>query len=206
MSTQTHASFIAAINEGNANQVSALLRAGADVNKPGGEFNLPPLQYACWQGSTKVVRMLVEYGADVDYNAMDEGGPLTFAAASGNTSLLSCLLDLGALVDTRSPRGGETALHKAVFRNRHETVELLISHGADVNATTQSGGHTAMFEGGAKLRGEGPLHLAAAYADAKMIRILLDAGADRSLTDDRSESPLAWAGRHQRDNDVLELL
>ena len=206
MSTQTHASFIAAINEGDASQVSALLRAGVDVNSPGGEFNLPPIQYACWQGNTKIVRMLAEYGADIDYNGMDEGGPLTFAAATGNTSLLSCLLDLGAQVDIRSHRGGETALHKAVFRNRHETAELLISHDADVNAITRSGGHTAMFEGGAKLRAEGPLHLAAAYADTKMIRILLEAGADRSLTDDRSESPLAWAGRHQRDNDVLELL
>lgn len=198
--------FISAINSGDLTEVRRLVGLGADVNIGGGEFNLPPIMYACWQGNLDIVRILSDHGADINYNGMDEGGPLTFAAATGNVQLVNLLLELGASVDTMSPKGGETALHKAVFRNRHDATRALIAHGADVNAATKSGGHTAMFEGGAKLRGERPLHLAAAYADVEMIRILLEAGADKSLGDDRGDPPIAWAGRHQRSGDILELL
>lgn len=206
MAESKQEALITAINNGDLMEVRRLVDLGADVEVGGGEFNLPPIMYACWQGNLDIVRILSEHGADIDYNGMNEGGPLTFAAATGNVQLVNLLLELGAAVDTMSLEGNETALHKAVFRNRHETVRPLIKHGADVNIPTRSGGHTAMFEGGAKLRGERPLHLAAAYADVEMVRILLDAGADKSLGDDRGDLPIAWAGRHQRNGDILELL
>jgi ankyrin repeat protein len=198
--------FHKAIQEGDMAAFTRLIGEGVDVSSGGGEFNQPPIMSACWGDHLEMVRSLVDHGADINYNGFDEGRPLTFAAATGNIALLEHLLALGAAVDAQSPLGGETALHKAVFRNRHEAVRMLIEHGAAVNLPTRSGGHTAMFEGGAKLRGERPLHLAAAYSDPAMVQLLLDAGADKTLTDDRDESPIAWAGRHQRTNEIFDVL
>ncbi len=198
--------FHRAIRDGDTALFTRLADEGIDVNGGMGEFNMPPIMIACWGSRLDMVRSLVERGADVDYNELDEGGPLTFAAATENLPLLNLLLALGAQVDGQSPLGGETALHKAVFRMRCEAVRILIAHGADVNQPTRSGGHTAMFDGGAKLRGERPLHLAAAYGAPAMIQLLLDAGADKTLGDDRGEPPIAWAGRHQRPGAVLALL
>jgi ankyrin repeat protein len=70
--------------------------------------------------------------------------------------------------------GARTLLHVATdwpghFENVRETIELLVEHGADVNAPFQ-GGHT-----------ETPLHWAASSDDLIAVDTLLDLGADMEL-------------------------
>ena len=68
-------------------------------------------------------------------------------AGVGNAEGVRCLLDLGVEVNARYPDGDlywdiakdSTPLHTACWRARHETVKLLISRGAQVNALDGKG-------------------------------------------------------------------
>lgn len=76
------------------------------------------------------------------------GGTLLVAfAANGNTEGVRRLLNLGIPSDARSPEGDmyfdiakeSTALHAAAWRGRPATVNLLLDHGAPVNALDGKG-------------------------------------------------------------------
>jgi hypothetical protein len=83
---------------------------------------------------------------------------------------------------------------------------MLLVAGADPNQHAKSGVATSMFDGGAKLWGETPLHFAAAYGDEEMIRAMLLAGADRKAQNTHGETPLEYAGRHRRPREIRNLL
>jgi ankyrin repeat protein len=86
-----------------------------------------------------VARVLIDAGATVAAvanNAM-KVKPL-HSAAAGRTEVCAVLLDAGAPVDTRQS-GGYTPLHEAALNGNEELVTLLLSHGADANATDDDG-------------------------------------------------------------------
>ncbi|HEX8904956.1 MAG TPA: ankyrin repeat domain-containing protein [Longimicrobiaceae bacterium] len=73
----------------------------------------------------------------------DDPALLPRFAGAGNTAGVRLLLDLGwdVAAVTDGPRwvAGDTALHLAVWRDRGETVELLLARGAPLEATTRNG-------------------------------------------------------------------
>ncbi len=86
---------------------------------------------------------------------------------------------------------GSTALHKAVFSNNSDMVQLLIKDGADVNAPGYA---------------ETPLHVAAFYGHAKIAEILLNAGANvNALGYKWDDTPLQVAAIHGN-ADVVKVL
>ncbi len=71
-----------------------------------------------------------------------DGALLADFAGAGNTDGVRLLLDLGFDPDSRTSRGGanaDPALHVAVWRGRLETVKLLVSRGASLEATNGRG-------------------------------------------------------------------
>jgi cytohesin len=58
----------------------------------------------------------------------------------------------------------------------------------------------------AYLKGEMPLHRAAAYGNVAIIKMLLDAGADPAAKDVNGDTPISWGSWHLRNADVLRLL
>jgi len=58
----------------------------------------------------------------------------------------------------------------------------------------------------AYLKGETPLHRAAAYGNAAIIKMLLGAGAEPSAKDANGDTPISWGSWHLRDSVVLRLL
>ena len=56
------------------------------------------------------------------------------------------------------------------------------------------------------LKGETPLHRAAAFGNTAIIKMLLDAGADPSMKDANGDTPISWGSWYVRDADVLRLL
>jgi uncharacterized protein len=193
-----------AAKSGNLDEVCRLVEAGADVNFPA-EHGLRPLLLATYYDHSEVARYLLERGADVNYAGFSEGTALMFAAGAGQAPLVALLLDAGADPNVALPRGGETALHVAAFSDQTEIVQLLIRAGADVNRRTNTNARTDMFDGGAKLWAETPLHFAAAYADPPTIEALIAGGADRAAPNAHGEPPIASAGRHRRPQEVLRL-
>jgi ankyrin repeat protein len=192
-----------AVKAGDLPEVRRLVEEGADVNACD-DYRVTPLLWALFHRHAEVAAYLVEEGADVNYQEFPEGHPLMFAVEQ--PEMLPALLSAGADVNLHLPHGGETALHAAAIANAAESARALILAGADVNARVNSDAGTHLLGGGAKLWGETPLHFAAAYADRELIEHLLSAGADATNTNDHGEVPAAYAGRHRRPQEILELL
>ena len=85
-------------------------------------------------------------------------------------------------------------------------VKVLLDAGTDVNKKTIKGAETLCFMRDAFLKAETPLHRAAAYGNERMIRLLIEAGADLSAKDGNGDSPISWGSWHLRDFGVLRLL
>lgn len=120
-----------AAEAGDHDAVKDLLDKGADVNAKDDEGD-SVLVNACRSGSLRIVELLLDRGASVEPS---EGySPLNIACFHGHTLIARTLVDKGADVNGIGP-DGYTPLALAMEDTVClETVHLLISAGADVNA------------------------------------------------------------------------
>jgi ankyrin repeat protein len=107
--------------------VRLLVTSGAQVdNLP---YHYTPLAYAAYQGNDRVVRYLIERGAQVNASAADGGTyvntPLMMAAIQGHESIARLLLRAGADADIRV-YGGHTAAELAAKYNHTGLAQLLL--------------------------------------------------------------------------------
>ncbi len=158
--------------------VSSCLKQGVDVNGfVGGDANdVRALAVQCFLGRLDIVRMLIEHGAD----------PNLGRESTGETPLHHALLDDDAI--------------------QRDIVRVLLDAGADPNRRCKTGVLSINFMRDVRVRGEAPLHRAAAYAEVETIQLLLAAGAQNEMKDANGDSPLSWASLHNRDIEVLRLL
>lgn len=117
-----------------------------------------------------------------------DGWPLLhLAAAFADEPTVQLLLDAGADVKqlSETPMRNQ-ALHAVLALSKDAAVtRLLIERGADVNA--------------AQTAGYRPLHQAAVTGREDLVRILLDAGADRTARCDRGKTPAEYARERGHD-------
>ncbi|MCY4325471.1 MAG: ankyrin repeat domain-containing protein, partial [Betaproteobacteria bacterium] len=89
----------------------------------------------------QVIGMLVSMGADIESRSSSQATPLHWAAALCNAKpgIIKALLDAGADINSRAGNGW-TALHFAAFNcTEPETIEILLTHGADGQIADQDG-------------------------------------------------------------------
>lgn len=89
-------------------------------------------------------------------------------------------------------KGGQTLLHEAVDADQPDVVQLLLLHGVSPD-----------------LRGKNsqtPLHLAASKGYVLCVQVLLEGGANVTLTDDLGHTALSKAERSKKRDAVLHLL
>jgi ankyrin repeat protein len=183
--------MIAAAYDGSIETVRLMIEKGADV-KAQEESGMTVLESAAASNNLEVARLLLEKGADV--NVVDKGGitALLVAAWNGNRNgaMVKLLLAHGAKPNVPTSDAFEmvkngplqlghlTALQLAAGMGGYEAVESLVRAGADVNAKD--------------VRNATPLVFAVAtdHADLRIVRLLLDKGADRAPA-------LPWARRYQ---------
>lgn len=137
--------------------------------------------------------------------------PLRNAAIEGNVEEVRRILEQNAAgVQGRFQTGSlNSVLHNAVARGHEKVVDVLLSKGANIEATN-SEGQTPIFiavqhnfahlvnllvDRGADLQAEDnagntPLHLAASTGRTKMIKLLLSLGADKHAENDEGEKPI----------------
>ena len=173
--------------------VKWLLAKGADVNSTD-KIYWTPLHYAL--GSTEVteklrpkqkpdrtleiVKILVEAKADV--NADDDHGVTPIFLALDDREILRYLDRHGGSTPGGSAYRGKNTLHWAVINESPlETIEFILKKGAPVNA----------FDGD----GNAPLHYAVQRKDLKIVKLLVEHGADINLARDidERETPLDLA-------------
>lgn len=176
--------FLFAAREGRVGSAKALLRAGADRNETIqssaarlGGVNGPPangataLLLATINGHYEFGAYLLEMGADPN------------AAAPG-------LTPLHAITHTRKPGVGDNDPPPDGSGNMTslEFVKVLVRHGAKVNARMTKKinlGLTSLNTMGAT-----PYFLAAKTADADLMRLLVELGADPKIPNENNSTPL----------------
>lgn len=187
--------------------VEKLVSQGANINYNDAWGNSAVFS-AAWEGNTKALDLFYDLGAKITF---DSANLLCNAAYNGKIDSVKWLLDKGEDANFSFTDTGENALHYAISKtseinDRVEIVKVLIAAGTDVNKKTLVGKPTLCFMRDAHLKGETPLHRAAAYGNAVIIKMLLDAGAEPSTKDANGDTPISWGSWHLRDSTVLRLL
>ena len=93
---------------------------------------------ACRTGHVGVVRLLLEYEAEVNRRDTDLIPPLHLAATAGHEVVVQLLLQYEAELERQDSTVG-TPLHYAARWGQEKVVEVLLEWGADVNATNARG-------------------------------------------------------------------
>ena len=106
------------------------------------------------QGYIEIVKMLLEHGADIDYqyqlDSPDDGddvvgvSALMIAVKSVRRETVELLLEKGAAVDL-ADKTGRTALITACHNGQAELSKMLIAKGANVNHVDRSGGYALLY-------------------------------------------------------------
>jgi ankyrin repeat protein len=172
-----------------------------------------PLHHAVRKNRPRIVQLLLELGADPTARDATGATALTTASEVGaDASIVAALSEAGLKPDLLTlvnmarygeaeamlrdepsrigPDGTDTiALHISVSRRNLATIRWLLAHGIDVNAKRPMWdlNHTA-------------LHMTVESGAIEIARLLLDAGADPNVRDDRHHATaLGWAEFFGRD-------
>jgi ankyrin repeat protein len=187
---------------------------------------LTPLLFAIRENCGACVDVLMKYGADILLPDPDGIAPLTIAMMNHNWDIAKKLVEAGADVNQWDIYG-QSPLHVAIenaYVSRAATgnpgsdgtsnatpgtelVTMLMERGADPN---QQMFFRAPKESGLvsdSARGTTPFHRACASHDLKLIKYLLDHGADATINTAAGETPMMVAieGRGPED-DVIAVL
>jgi hypothetical protein len=151
-----------------------LLKAGADVNKKGGESVATPAMWAAQRCHYYTVHLLLENGADLLVTDVQGYNILHLATFEGNIFLLVLLLHQGLSVDSPDTHG-HTSLMWAAYKGFPACVDLFLRWGADVHAVDETG-FTA-------------LHWALVKGSGGCIQKLIEYGADRFAQTSNGKTP-----------------
>lgn len=103
-----------------------------------------PLHWAALLNQPQAIQALIKGGSDVNKaTGLTKETPLHFAAMRGFKEAVLCLLGSASNLTAPSNDGG-TALHYAAAYGRTEIVEILLSHGAEIDAKVYATGATAL--------------------------------------------------------------
>jgi ankyrin repeat protein len=186
-----------AVYKGDVAEAARLVRAGADVSLAN-NYGATPMSLAAEVGKVDMLKLLVEAGANVDSPNPEGQTALMAVARTGNVDAARLLLKHGATVDAKEKWGGQTALMWASARRHPEMMQLLITKGADVNASSIDRDYQrhVTAEGRPKSLDSGgftPLLYAARENCSACVDVLLKNKADIDLPDPDGVSPLLLA-------------
>jgi hypothetical protein len=148
-----------------------------DVNTKCG-YLVTPLHAAYRCGQLECMRLLLQYGADVDTHNVECEAVSHLASEDGQLEVLKLLLLHGADVNDKGLEDW-TPLHIAVWKGHKEIVRLLLEYKADMNAKNAAG-DTALI-------------LASRYGRIELVRVLFGLGADMHTSGEEGRTAFVWA-------------
>ena len=203
----TYSSLDLAVADGNFNNVQILLKAGAKTTT---------LAMAARTGAWEIVRLLLEKGADPN-SAFQLSRCMDISSTNDiGIETLRVVLEYGADPNLREMATSGSLLQCACDEGRKDVAELLIEHGADVNASpalicgatalqyAALHGHLEIADllikkeanvnaAPAEMDGRTALEGAAEYGRLDMIKLLINASADLSIENGQYERALERA-------------
>ncbi|NYJ02179.1 hypothetical protein HNR19_002877 [Nocardioides thalensis] len=178
------AALLEAARTGDPDGAAAALRAGADIEVRDAAGRTPLLLAATYD-RVEVARLLVALGADPD--ALDDrhDTPWLVTGVTGSVAMLETLLPAGPDLTIENRFGGLSVI-PASERGHVDYVRRVVRTPIDIDHVNRLG-WTALLE--AVILGDGgPAH-------QEVVRILLSAGADRSIPDADGVTALDHAER-----------
>lgn len=229
-----NAPLLTATKERNLQEIKKWLDAGAEIEASSAMGTPLLITCAHSSNYTKenaiaIAKFLLERGANVEAKGLGGGTSLCVAASSGNTTLVKLLLDYKANVNSRTWNGA-TVLYFVPYHNK-EMMDSLIMYGAEIEITrTDTDGKTytplqwyvrigdfelveslikakANVNARDKHSGNTTLHFAVQnqYCQIKILKTLLEAGADYEATNNSGQTPVVLA-RQLGKNDIADFI
>ncbi|EPS42694.1 hypothetical protein H072_3329 [Dactylellina haptotyla CBS 200.50] len=179
-----------AVENGSESTVTLLLDLGANIKSSQGRKEWTTLIYAARSGNTRLVKLLIQRGADISVKDRQGQDALWHAGDRGKDTVMELLLDAGARIDAREKNRGTVLSHLAKLGKR-ESVKLLIDRGAEIDCKD--------------ILQRTPLSYAAKHGHESVVRLLLDWGAEIDYKDIKQRSPLSLAAECGNES-VVQLL
>ncbi|MFD0166099.1 ankyrin repeat domain-containing protein [Streptomyces decoyicus] len=186
-----------AADDGDATLVARLLGEGVGADAPDSEGRTA-LDLAVRRGHADVVRLLIAAGADPEQRTGEyqESTPLCLASMHGHTAAVRALLDAGVHTGAQGRMGYAPLVLAATTgdEGHPETVDLLLDHGADINAV---------------MKDRTPLDWAVWFGQVPMVQQLLDRGATptvKALTTAHERTERHPESRHKYERIIDALL
>lgn len=182
-------SIMKALRDGDKKAVERLARQYPDAGNLRGPAGTTPLMQAVLYGDAKLVRLLLDGGANP--NVRNEAGATPLMWAVNDLEKTQLLLDRGADVNARSEDSRTALLIAAGQFGTREVVKLLLDRGADIKAKSPGLGGDLT-----------PLTEAARLGDETLLRMLIERGADLKAA---GPGPLAY-GQYAQCEKCIDLL
>ena len=192
--------------DGSSNLTNLLKRLKTEQRKTAletkikdGSHFVTPLIIAAHNGHLNSVKILLQYGADIEDRGTLKTGdeviegctPLWAAADTGHLDVVKLLIEKKAEVDGRTSTSS-TPLRVAAHEGHLDTVKCLVESGADVNART-------IIE-------NTPLMVACSCGHLSVVTYLIDKGAFMDLPNKDGSTALHYAAQWGHFEIVSELL
>jgi cytohesin len=169
-------------------ELESALKSGSNPNLPDtyGQSPIFRVVYNPGRHQSKMLTLLLKYGADVNYRKARDGETVIHNAAS--VEIAEILLKHGADI-TAKANNNSTPLHKTTSA---QMAQFFIDHGLDVNAKDNSGA-TPLFN--------------AVYFGLELVNCLLANGATAEIKNNRGLTPLMCVAgtEYANENDTIEL-
>jgi ankyrin repeat protein len=122
----------------------------------------------------KIVKSLIDFGAEVNLKDNDEFTPLRFASVEPKKESVIVLLENGADVNVLDSQGS-SPLMLVSLRPNHELIKRFLEKGADINSQNNFGYTPLMYS----------LNFIHIEGQIETVKLLLENGADVNLKDDK---------------------